>query len=239
MISLKNILALSHNLLLMNFVISQTEENYLKAICKITQEEENPASTNAVAAAMSTTPASVTDMLKRLAEKSLLHYEKYKGVSLTEEGQKLAWSLIRRHRLWEVFLVDKLGFAWDEVHDIAEQLEHIQSPALVEKLDNYLGFPRYDPHGDPIPDVNGHFLVREQWLLSRLTPGQKGKVVGVNEHSAGFLKYLDQLGLVLGTELEVTELFDYDHSARIIVNQGETMIVSHKLCDNLFVILID
>lgn len=223
----------------MSFAISQTEENYLKAICKITHESDNPATTNAVAAVMNTTPASVTDMLKRLAEKSLLHYEKYKGVSLTKEGKQLAWSLIRRHRLWEVFLVDKLNFAWDEVHDIAEQLEHIQSPALVEKLDSYLGFPRYDPHGDPIPDINGHFLKREQWLLSALKPGEKGKVVGVNEHSASFLKYLDQLGLVLGTELEVIERFEYDQSAKIELNQRVTLIVSHKLCDHLFVIILE
>ncbi len=218
-------------------MLSQTEENYLKAVCKITQEDGRPASTNAVAASMHTTPASVTDMLKRLSEKSLLHYEKYKGVSLTRQGELLAWSLIRRHRLWEVFLVDKLGFAWDEVHDIAEQLEHIQSPGLIERLDQFLGYPRYDPHGDPIPDVDGHFAQRDQWRISQLANGQRGVIVGVNEHSNAFLQFLHQLGLVLGAEVEVVETFSFDQSARIRVNRKETMIVSPAVCQHVFVVI--
>ena len=136
---------------------STAEENYLKAIFKITEKEGKTATTNAIAAALNTTAASVTDMLKRLAEKDLINYEKYRGVQLSSGGEQIATILIRKHRLWEVFLVNKLGFAWDEVHELAEQLEHIQGEALVERLDEYLGRPQFDPHGDPIPDAEGRW----------------------------------------------------------------------------------
>jgi len=147
--------------------LSHTEENYLKAIFKITEHENKSASTNEISHRMKVSAASVSDMIKRLSKKELIHYEKHRGVVLTELGNKLATHLIRKHRLWEVFLVDKLDFSWDEVHEIAEELEHIESPKLVNKLDDFLGNPRFDPHGDPIPDADGNYAFRKQILCSR------------------------------------------------------------------------
>jgi DtxR family Mn-dependent transcriptional regulator len=215
--------------------ISQTEENYLKAIYKISEKTGRNASTNAIAKSMDTSAASVSDMLKRLAEKSLINYEKYKGVNLTDEGSNIATSLIRKHRLWEVFLVEQLKFSWDEVHEIAEQLEHIKSSELVERLDEYLDHPKFDPHGDPIPDAEGNFTFRRQVLLAALSPGEKGAIVGVQDHSTAFLQYLDQMHLVLGAELEVLEHFAYDESIRVLVGGKTEVTLSQKVCQHLFV----
>jgi len=213
--------------------ISQAEENYLKAIFKITEREAGPALTNAVAAAMQTTAASVTDMLKRLSDKQLLTYEKYRGAVLTDEGERIATALIRKHRLWEAFLTDKLGFAWDEVHDLAEQLEHIQGDALTARLDAFLGYPRFDPHGDPIPDAEGRWAPRPQAPLSAMQPGQLGCMTGVGDHSPAFLQYLDQLGLRLGAVVEVTERVAYDQSTLVRIG-GRAVVLSDKVCQNLF-----
>lgn len=210
------------------------EENYLKAIYKIEEREGKAASTNAVAAAMQTTAASVTDMLKRLAEKGLIAYEKYRGVQLTEPGSQVAVALIRRHRLWEVFLVNKLGFAWDEVHDMAEQLEHVQGDILVTRLDAFLDYPQYDPHGDPIPNAEGRWTFRSQILLADLLPGAQGAISGVEDHSTPFLQYLDQLGLQIGTELMLLERMEYDQSVRLRVN-GRELILSEKVSRHLYV----
>ncbi len=215
--------------------ISTTEENYLKTIYQISEKAGKTATTNAIAGGLSTSAASVTDMLKRLSEKGLLHYEKYKGVSLTQSGQKLATALIRKHRLWEVFLVEKLRFSWDEVHEIAEQLEHIKSPELIERLDDHLGFPKFDPHGDPIPDAEGNFAFRQQVLLSTLQKGDAGVLVGVQEHSTAFLQYLDRMNLQLGVQLKVLEHFDYDESLSILLNEEKELVLSHKVCQNLFI----
>ncbi|HMN88985.1 MAG TPA: metal-dependent transcriptional regulator [Saprospiraceae bacterium] len=215
--------------------ISHTEENYLKAIFKIAEREGKLANTNAIAAEMSTSAASVTDMLKRLSEKALIHYEKYKGVMLTADGDRIARHLIRKHRLWEVFLVEKLHFSWDEVHDIAEQLEHIQAVELVERLDKFLGFPKFDPHGDPIPDAAGNFTFRKQAPLFELVPGDKGVVVGVQDHSVAFLQYLDRLQLVLGAKVQLLERFEYDESVKIILNEQQEQILSKKVAQNLFI----
>jgi len=214
---------------------SQTEENYLKAIFKLSEREDKPASTNAIAAEMSTSAASVTDMLRRLAEKALIHYEKYRGVSLTEKGNKLATHLIRKHRLWEVFLLEKLRFSWDEVHDIAEQLEHIQSAELVERLDEYLEHPKFDPHGDPIPDAEGNFTFRKQVLLSSLLPEEGGVIVGVHDHSPAFLQYLDRIGVKLGVHIQLTERFDYDESLKVLLENTTEQVLSKKVSQNLFI----
>lgn len=216
-------------------MISQAEENYLKAIFKISEKEAKAASTNAIAAELQTTAASVTDMLKRLAEKNLIAYEKYRGVELSGEGNRLATALIRKHRLWEVFLVEKLGFAWDEVHDLAEQLEHVQGDDLVNRLDNFLGHPKFDPHGDPIPDAEGRWAYRPQVLLSSLKPGDRGVITGVDDHSSAFLQYLDQLGLTLGAGLELMERIPYDQSLRIRTQDGREMTLSEKVGQNLFI----
>ena len=214
---------------------SQAEENYLKAIFKISEKESKAASTNAIAAEMQTTAASVTDMLKRLAEKSLIDYEKYRGVQLTPAGNKIATALIRKHRLWEVFLVEKLGFAWDEVHELAEQLEHVQGNDLVGRLDGFLGHPKFDPHGDPIPNAEGQWAFRQQALLSTLQTGEQGVITGVEDHSSAFLQYLDQMGLILGAKLELLERFPYDQSLRIRTQDGQELTLSEKVGQNLYV----
>lgn len=215
--------------------ITQAEENHLKAIFKIGEKDGKPALTNAIAALMQTSAASVTDMLKRLADKGLITYEKYRGVQLTEEGNRLATALIRKHRLWEVFLTEKLGFSWDEVHELAEQLEHVQGNDLVSRLDAFLGHPKFDPHGDPIPDAEGRWTFRKQAPLATLQPGDRGVVTGVDEHSATFLQYLDQIGIALGTSLELLERFPYDQSVRVRMSDGHELVLSDKVTQNLFV----
>ncbi|WP_243389180.1 metal-dependent transcriptional regulator, partial [Flavobacterium psychrophilum] len=141
-----------------------SEENYLKTIYHLTTISDSEVSTNAIAEKMETKASSVTDMLKKLSEKDLINYKKYQGVSLTETGSLSAKMIVRKHRLWEVFLVEKLDFPWDEVHDIAEQLEHIKSEKLINKLDDFLGNPTEDPHGDPIPNANGQIISIEKQL---------------------------------------------------------------------------
>jgi DtxR family Mn-dependent transcriptional regulator len=216
-------------------MLSTAEENYLKAIFQIAEREGAPVNTNAVAAAMQTTAASVTDMLKRLTEKNLLHYEKYRGVQLSPEGTRVATYLIRKHRLWEVFLTEKLGFAWDEVHEIAEELEHIQSDDLVVRLDQFLGHPRFDPHGDPIPDAEGRWAPIKQVTLSSLQPGQFGIITGVDDHSATFLQYLQHNGLTLGVNVRLLEVVAYDQSLLVQIEPERTLTLSEKVGRNLFV----
>lgn len=220
-------------------MISQAEENYLKAIFKISEKASKAASTNAIAAELQTTAASVTDMLKRLSDKNLIDYEKYRGVLLTPEGNQLATSLIRKHRLWEVFLVEKLGYAWDEVHDLAEQLEHVQGDTLVARLDSFLGHPKFDPHGDPIPDAEGQWAFRQQAPLATLQPGERGVITGVDDHSSAFLQYLDQMGLVLGAQVELLERFLYDQSMRVRTPGGLEITLSEKVGQNLYVKKVD
>lgn len=216
--------------------VSITEENYLKAIYKLYEKEGKPVSNKSISIAMNTSAASVTDMLKRLGkDKGLLEYEGRKGVTLTPEGNKIAIGLIRRHRLWEVFLVEKLHFAWDEVHVVAEELEHINSKKLIQQLDNFLGHPKFDPHGDPIPDAEGNFVERSQVLLSELKIREGGVLVGVQEHSTTFLQYLDRLGLQLGSKIHVLEKFEFDESLQIQLNQTKELLLSDKVSQNLFI----
>lgn len=212
---------------------TQAEENHLKAIYKIAEREGKPALTNAIASAMNTAAASVTDMLKRLSDKQLITYEKYKGVMLTEDGQRLATTLIRKHRLWETFLVKKLGFAWDQVHELAEQLEHIQGDQLTARLDSFLGYPRFDPHGDPIPDAEGRWEYRDQISMASMLPGERGRISSVADDSAVFLQYLNQLGLALNSDIEVLDCFSYDHSMKVTID-GTVAVLSEKVCQNLF-----
>ncbi len=216
-------------------MLSHTEENYLKAIFKICEKNGDTASTNAISKEMRTSAASVTDMLKRLAEKTFIHYEKYKGVTLTKRGNTIATMLIRKHRLWEVFLLEKLNFSWDEVHDIAEQLEHIKSDELIKRLDQFLAFPKIDPHGDPIPDADGHFHSANRIPLIELQVGERGVVVGVQEHSSVFLQYLDRLQLGLGAKLQVKEKFEYDDSMKVKMADKSEQILTSKISMNLFV----
>ena len=215
---------------------SFAEENYLKAIFKLLEGGDKKVTTNAIAAHVATAPASVTDMLRKLAEKKLIRYERYQGVSLTPAGKKVAVAIIRKHRLWELFLVNRLGFAWDEVHDIAEQLEHIRSEQLVQKLDAFLGKPKFDPHGDPIPDEHGVFHARASILLSDLGTTRPGVMTGVVDHSPGFLRHLAGLGLSIGHEIRVRKRFDYDGSCIVSVNGKKTNVqLSSEAARNILV----
>lgn len=214
--------------------MTHSEENYLKAIFHIGKGGVNDISTNAIAEQMETKPSSVTDMIKKLSEKNLVNYKKYKGVSLTDMGKSMALSIIRKHRLWEVFLVEKLDFSWDEVHVVAEQLEHIKSEKLIDKLDKLLEFPKYDPHGDPIPDKNGNFKVIDKKLLSELSVGDHGICVGVKDSSSQFLKFLDKNKIALGDVIEVIDKEDFDGSFQLKINTN-SFNVSNQIASNLFV----
>lgn len=212
---------------------SFTEENYLKIIYHLA-ENTNNVQTNAIAAQMQTKPASVTDMIKKLAEKGFVDYIKYQGVTLTDKGRNAAIDIVRKHRLWEVFLVDKLNFKWDEVHDVAEELEHIKSTALIERLDEFLGFPKSDPHGDPIPDKNGRFAKTQFTKLIDLKIGDNGTITGVSQHSSAFLKHLEKLGLTLGKQIEVNDVTDFDGSVEILV-AGKQINISREVAKHILI----
>jgi len=213
---------------------SFTEENYLKAIYHLSGDKHEAVSTNGISEAINTKAASVTDMLKKLSEKQLINYKKYQGVTLTESGRTTAVRIIRKHRLWEVFLVDKLGFKWDEVHDIAEELEHINSEILVERLNEFLGHPKFDPHGDPIPDREGNFSELKLLPLNKLESGAKGTISGVSEHSSIFLQYLEKAGLTLGKKVSILEIFAFDGSVHVQVENKE-ITISREAAKNLLI----
>lgn len=201
--------------------LTQSEENYIKAIYSLQQRAKGSISTNDLAEKMETKASSVTDMVKRLSDKDLLVYIKYQGCKLTNEGVIAALKTIRKHRLWETFLVEKLKFGWDEVHDLAEQLEHIKSKQLTDRLDAFLNYPKFDPHGDPIPDKNGNLTKREETCkLNELPINNKAVVIGVSDGSPSFLRYLDSQKINIGTTLEVTEVFDFDESRKVAVNKN-------------------
>jgi DtxR family Mn-dependent transcriptional regulator len=214
--------------------MTHSEENYIKGIYHLSQGGKKAISTNDLAGQMETKPSSVTDMVKRLSEKGLVHYKKYQGVRLTEEGTLKALKVIRKHRLWEAFLVDKLDFSWDEVHEVAEQLEHIESEKLIDRLDALLDFPDYDPHGDPIPDKHGRFKTRDKKLLSSMPVPSQGICVGVRDSSTPFLKFLDRNHIALGREIQILEKEPYDHSLRVQIGDHRLRI-SHQIASNLYV----
>lgn len=210
------------------------EENYLKAIFHLELETGGEVSTNAIAESMETKPSSVTDMVQKLAEKKMLIYKRYKGAQLTESGRKIAANVIRKHRLWEVFLVEKLNFQWDEVHEIAEQLEHIQSEELITRLDAFLGSPDFDPHGDPIPDEHGVLKRTEKKLLSEIDKNQQGICVGVRESSPEFLQFLDSKKISIGTKITVLGKEFFDGSMVLRVG-NEQFFLSKKVAENIYV----
>ncbi|NVJ89840.1 MAG: metal-dependent transcriptional regulator [Flavobacteriaceae bacterium] len=215
-------------------MFSQAEENYIKTIFHLELSSNTGISTNAIAKKIDTKASSVTDMIKKLSEKGLVSYKKYQGVTLTKLGKKIASNIVRKHRLWEVFLVEKLNFSWDEVHEIAEQLEHIKSPKLIKKLDEHLGFPTHDPHGDPIPDENGNLQTIEKRLLSNLKENDFGICVGVQDSSTEFLQYLDKKGIELGKKITVLEKEDFDESLSILID-NEKITISKKIANNLYI----
>lgn len=215
-------------------MLSLSEENYLKAIFHLERSYPGGVSTNALAEEMETKASSVTDMVKKLSEKDLVEYRKYQGVKLRKRGRHTAVGVIRKHRLWEVFLVEKLNFSWDEVHEVAEQLEHIKSDKLIEELDRFLEFPTRDPHGDPIPDADGNFKESDRLLLSAFSVGDRGICTGVKDSSAEFLQYLDKNGIALGQQLEVLEKEDFDQSMMISLG-GRELQISHRISTNLYI----
>lgn len=214
--------------------MTYSEENYLKAIYHLSQLQKKGVSTNAIAKLIDSKASSVTDMIKKLADKNLVFYERYQGVSLTTQGVYAAKMLVRKHRLWEVFLVETLDFSWDEVHEIAEELEHIKSEKLINKLDSFLGYPSVDPHGDPIPDAQGTIKNVEKKLLSEAEISEKTICIGVKDSSPSFLKYLDKNGISLGTSIEVIDREIFDQSIKVSINDSVSMI-SQKIASNLFV----
>lgn len=215
-------------------MMTLSEENYLKAIYHISDYVEGGVSTNAIAEKMQTKASSVTDMIKKLSEKELVIYKRYKGTQLTDQGKKVAASIIRKHRLWEVFLVEKLNFTWDEVHDVAEQLEHIKSEKLTDELDAFLGFPTRDPHGDPIPDKDGNVKMSTDVLLSTLEVEEKGIIVGVKDSSSSFLRYLDKQGIALGKKIRVLEKEPFDMSMKIKIKKN-AFAISHQIASNIYI----
>ncbi|WP_134201771.1 metal-dependent transcriptional regulator [uncultured Algoriphagus sp.] len=218
----------------MNLTVA--EENYLKAIYHLSEEGTKSVSTNDIAAEMKTKPASVSDMLRKLSEKEVISYRKYYGVNITPEGKKLALQTVRKHRLWEVFLVEKLNFAWDEVHEVAEELEHIQSPLLIQRLDAYLNYPKFDPHGDPIPDEFGDVKARPRLPINEMEVNQSGQIVAVKDSSAAFLRYMDKVGAYIGARVKILDKVEFDGSVEILVDQKKNVFMSKDVAANILAI---
>lgn len=216
--------------------LSLAEENYLKAIYHLSSSGQKQVNTNAIAERLETKPASVSDMIRKLSVKKVITYVKYQGVNITDNGKKKALLIIRKHRLWEVFLVDKLNFHWDEVHEVAEQLEHVHSSLLISRLDDFLDYPKYDPHGDPIPDEDGVMSSKPMIVLSALEQGMVSRLVSLVDTGTSFLNYLDKIGMKIGTKIKVLDTFEFDGSMEIEADQKKTITISKQVADNLMVV---
>ncbi len=214
--------------------MTNSEENYIKVIFHLSQVSPKGVNTNAIAGMLDTKASSVTDMLKKLSEKELVTYQKYYGVTLTEQGNLLAKMIVRKHRLWEVFLVNKLNFSWDEVHEIAEELEHIKSDVLIKKLDKFLDFPDFDPHGDPIPDAEGQIKKINKLLLSDGQLDKEYQCVGVKDSSTAFLQYLNKQKIALGSKIMIKEKESFDDTLLVKIDSRE-FTISNKIANNLYV----
>jgi len=211
------------------------EENYLKSIYHLSPDVQS-VSTNQLATLLNTKASSVTDMLKKLADKQLINYTPYQGVSLTAAGEKIAINIIRKHRLWEYFLVEKLKFKWDEVHEMAEEMEHLSSNELINRLDEFMGYPKYDPHGDPIPDGNGLFKTHDLRLVSTIEVNESGTIWGVRNHTPAFLQYLEKHNLTIGKIIIVTEIIEFDHSM-VLQTEDKKIQISRDVANNLLIAL--
>jgi DtxR family Mn-dependent transcriptional regulator len=209
------------------------EENYLKSIYHLSLNSSS-VSTNQLAALLNTKASSVTDMLKKLADKGLINYTPYQGVSLTATGERIAVNIIRKHRLWEYFLVEKLDFKWDQVHEMAEELEHISSTDLIDRLEKFMGYPKFDPHGDPIPDCNGLIQVHQLKAVSSIGINEGGVICGVRDHSTQFLQYLEKQELTIGKTILVTEIIEFDHSV-VLESAHRHIQISRDVANNLLV----
>lgn len=216
--------------------LSFAEENYLKAIYHLSSAGHRQVNTNAIAEKLNTKPASVSDMIRKLSEKEVITYVKYQGVNITSKGKKRALWIIRKHRLWEVFLVNKLGFHWDEVHEIAEQLEHIKSSLLISRLDEFLGFPKFDPHGDPIPNEDGIMSSNPRIILSELKVGSEAELVSMKDTGSAFLNHLDRIDMKIGAKLKIMDVLEFDGSMQLEINNDTMITISKPVADNLLVI---
>jgi len=212
-----------------------SEENYLKSIYRLSLKEGEKITPTAIAEVLGNNAASVVDMIRKLSDKQLIEYDKKKGASLTAQGLKDAILIVRKHRLWEVFLLEKLGFRWDEIHDIAEELEHVSNETLADRLDKFLGFPEYDPHGDPIPKANGKVPKTYSVTLADVKPGELCTVAAVRDTSSAFLQYLLKLNIGIGTQIQLLEKIDYDQSLVISINNTVKTTVSQKFGENILV----
>jgi len=217
-------------------MLSKTEEDYLKALLHLTiLSDKSGVGTNELAGELQVKPATVTDMLKKLKDKELVDYKKYGKISLTVLGKKNGMDIIRKHRLWETFLYEKMNFSWDEVHEVAEQLEHIHSQKLIDSLDEFLDFPKFDPHGDAIPSKNGEIAIPFSRKLSELTEKDLSKVIAVKDNSSAFLQYADKIGITIGQQIEIVHIEEFDQLLTIQI-EGEEKIISQKFAENIFVI---
>jgi DtxR family Mn-dependent transcriptional regulator len=214
---------------------SLSEENYLKVIYRLSHEHNDKITPTSIAEALGNNPASVIDMLRKLTAKKVITYDKSKGARLTEKGDKIAAEVVRKHRLWEVFLLEKLHYPWNEVHEIAEQLEHVHHSDLADRLDKFLQFPTYDPHGDPIPDKNGKLPAVKARPLSDVSIGKKVKVISVYDDSPAFLKYLDKQEIGLNTTLTIKEVQDFDQSLLIELKNKKEIFLSPEAAKKIFV----
>lgn len=217
-------------------MLSKTEEDYLKALLHLTiLSDKTGVGTNELAGELQVKPATVTDMLKKLKDKELVDYKKYGKISLTVLGKKNGMDIIRKHRLWETFLYEKMNFSWDEVHEVAEQLEHIHSQKLIDSLDEFLEFPKFDPHGDAIPSKNGEIAIPFSRKLSELNQLDECKVIAVKDNSSAFLQYADKIGITIGQQIEIVHIEEFDQLLTIQI-EGEEKIISQKFAENIFVI---
>lgn len=216
-------------------MLTISEENYLKTIYNLSNSGENQVSTNSISDFLKTKPSSATDMIKKLSAKKLLYHKKYKGTNISESGKKLAIKIIRKHRLWEVFLFDKLKFKWDEVHNIAEELEHISNEELIDKLDDYLKNPKIDPHGDPIPNKNGEIDLKPKILLSDLLISENCIVSTVNDEEIDFLEYLNKINIHIGSKIKIIDILSFDKSLEIEVDKKRSTFISNQVAKNILV----
>lgn len=222
------------NLIKFAVMLSDTEENYLKALLRITGDDrKGEAGTNQLAGKLNVRPATATDMLRKLKDKQLVNYRKYGKISLTVSGRDMAISIVRKHRLWETFLYDKLGFSWDEVHEIAEQLEHIKSEKLVERLDRFLGFPQFDPHGDMIPTADGDYINVTRFTLAEASAGQQYTIIAVKDHGPSFLQYVSQIGIAIHSSVTILRHYEFDGSVALDID-GTAINISNKVAQNIY-----
>ena len=217
---------------MLNF--STSEENYLKTIYHLQTKDDN-VTTNELAERLQAKPASITDMMKKLKTRKLVNYQPYQGFRLTSEGKKIALGIIRRHRLWEYFLAEKLKFSWDEVHEVAEQLEHVSSKKLIDKLDEFLAYPKFDPHGDPIPDTDGRMEPSKQLCLSELQIHKPAKICYIADQSELLLEHLHEKKIKLGGTVIVKRKFSYDDSLEIKLDNKSVLTITGQLAKHIFV----